>query len=102
MPPLERKVTHKVVKVDYTALAESHQHRLTHETAVRQPFLDLLRATARPRSPTVKAEFPVSGTHGGLIIVDAPMRNGLFSRHQSRDECLATLRHQIRGRTERS
>ena len=81
MPTLELKPTHKLVQAYYAALAQFDQHRVTRETAVRQPFLDLLRAAASPRGLTVEAEFPMSGTRGHRIIVDAALRDAFWRPH---------------------
>ena len=42
------KPTYKLVQTYYAALAQFDQHLVTRETAVRQPFLDLLRRGRRP------------------------------------------------------
>jgi hypothetical protein len=44
------KPTHKLVQPYCLILAQFDQHRVTRETAVGQPFLVLLRATAAQRS----------------------------------------------------
>jgi hypothetical protein len=64
VPALELKPNHKLVQSCYAALAQFDHHRVTRETAVRQPFLDLLRAAAGPRGLTVEADYPLSGARG--------------------------------------
>ena len=81
MLTLEFKPNHKLVQAYYAALAQFDQHRVTRETAVRQPFLDLLRAVAGPRGLTVEAEFPMSGTRGHRIVVDAALRDAFWRPH---------------------
>jgi len=44
MPTLELPPSHKLVKAYYAALAQFDLDHVSHETAVRLPFLDLLRA----------------------------------------------------------
>lgn len=81
MPTLELKPNHKLVQSYYAALAQFDQHRVTRETAVRQPFLDLLRAAAGARGLTVEAEFPMSGARGNRIILDAALRDAFWRPH---------------------
>ena len=52
------KPSHKLVQACYSALAQFDQHHVTRETAVRQPFLDLLRAAAGQRGWSLEPEFP--------------------------------------------
>ena len=78
MPTLELKPSHKLVQAYYAALAQFDRHLVTRETAVRQPFLDLLRAAAGPRGLTVEAEFPMSGARGHRIVVDAALRDAFW------------------------
>ena len=65
MPPAQRpdlKPSHKLVQAHYAALAQFHQHHVTREAAVRQPFLDLLRAAAGQRGWSLEPEFPMQGS----------------------------------------
>jgi predicted helicase len=64
------KPAHKLVQAYYAALAQFHQHHVTRETAVRQPFLDLLRAAAGQRGWSLEPEFPMQGSRGHRIVVD--------------------------------
>ena len=98
------KPTHKLVQAYYAALAQFDQHRVTRETAVRQPFLDLLRAAASPRGLTVEAEFPMSGARGHRIVVDAALRDAFWRLHgywepaQRAQPQPASLRHPPRSK----
>ncbi len=65
------KPTHKLVKAYYAGLAQFDLDHVIHETAVRQPFLDLLTACARQRGWNVEAEFAMPGAQGNRVVVDA-------------------------------
>jgi len=69
------KPSHKLVQAYYAALAQFDQHHVTRETAVRQPFLDLLRAAAGQRGWSLEPEFPMQGSRGHRIVVDAALRD---------------------------
>ena len=75
------KPTHKLVQAYYSALAQFDQHHVTRETAVRQPFLDLLRATAGQRGWSLEPEFPMQGNRGHRIVVDAALRDAFWRIH---------------------
>lgn len=77
----ELKPSHKLVRAYYASLAQLDQHGVTRETAVRQPFLDLLRAAAGARGLTVEAEFPMAGARGHRIVVDAALRDAFWRPH---------------------
>ena len=79
MPTLELKPNHKLIPSCYAALAQFDQHRVTRETGVRQPFLDLLRAAASPRGLTVETEFPGQGARSQPMTLAVALRDG-FSR----------------------
>jgi predicted helicase len=75
------KPTHKLVQAYYGALAQFDQHHVTRETAVRQPFLDLLRAAAGQRGWSLEPEFPMQGNRGNRIVVDAALRDNFWRVH---------------------
>jgi predicted helicase len=75
------KPTHKLVQAYYAALAQFDQHHVTRETAVRQPFLDLLRAAAGQRGWSLEPEFPMQGSRGHRIVVDAALRDAFWRVH---------------------
>jgi hypothetical protein len=75
------KPTHKLVQAYYAALAQFDQHHITRETAVRQPFLDLLRAAAGQRGWSLEPEFPMQGNRGHRIVVDAALRDAFWRIH---------------------
>ena len=75
------KPSHKLVQAYYAALAQFGQHHVTRETAVRQPFLDLLRAAAGQRGWSLEPEFPMQGSRGTRIVVDAALRDAFWRVH---------------------
>ena len=75
------KPTHKLVQAYYGALAQFDQHHVTRETAVRQPFLDLLRAAAGQRGWSLEPEYPMQGNRGNRIVVDAALRDAFWRVH---------------------
>ncbi len=75
------KPTHKLVQAYYAALAQFDQHHVTRETAVRQPFLDLLRTAAGQRGWSLEPEFPMQGSRGHRIVVDAALRDAFWRVH---------------------
>ena len=75
------KPTHKLVQAYYAALAQFDQHHITRETAVRQPFLDLLRTAAGQRGWSLEPEFPMQGNRGHRIVVDAALRDSFWRIH---------------------
>ena len=75
------KPTHKLVQAYYAALAQFDQHHVTRETAVRQPFLDLLRTAAGQRGWSLEPEFPMQGSRGHRIVVDAALRDTFWRVH---------------------
>jgi hypothetical protein len=99
------KPTHKLVQAYYAALAQFGQHYVTRETAVRQPFLDLLRAAASQRGWSLEPEFPMQGTRGHRVAADftdpnnrVQVVNTFFAYtqpiHQKWDEAVADFQHQ--------
>ena len=70
------KPNHKLVQAYYGALAQFDQHHVTRETAVRQPFLDLLRAAAGQRGWSLEPEYPMQGNRGKSLIEAAYRRVG--------------------------
>jgi hypothetical protein len=75
------KPTDKPVRAYYAALAQFDQHHVSCETAVRQPFLDLLRSAAARRGWSLEAEFPMQGSRGSRIVVDAALRDTFWRTH---------------------
>ena len=75
------KPTHKLVQAYYAALSQFDQHHVTRETAVRHPFLDLLRAAAGQRGWSLEPEFPMQGNRGNRIVVDAALRDAFWRVH---------------------
>ena len=75
------KPTHKLVQAYYGALAQFDQHHVSRETAVRQPFLDLLRAAAGQRGWSLEPEYPMQGNRGNRIVVDAALRDAFWRVH---------------------
>ena len=75
------KPTHKLVQAYYAALAKFDQHHVARETAVRQPFLDLLRAAAAQHGWSLEAEFPMQGFRGTRIVLDAALRDSFWRVH---------------------
>ena len=88
-----------VIFPNYAALAQFGQHHVTRETAVRQPFLDLLRAAAGQRGWSLEPEFPMQGSRGSRIVVDAALRDAFWRVHgyweakDSDDDLEAEVRH---------
>ena len=70
MPTLELKPANKLVLAHYAALAQFDQHHVTRETAVRQPFLDLLRAAAGPRRSAPFGTTTNRGRETGMMNAD--------------------------------
>jgi hypothetical protein len=75
------KPTHKLVQAYSGALAQFDQHHVSRETAVPQPFLDLLRAAAGQRGWSLGPEFPMQGNRGNRIVVDAALRDAFWRVH---------------------
>ena len=75
------KPTHKLVQAYSGALAQFDQHHVSRETAVRQPFLDLLRAAAGQRGWSLEPEYPMQGNRGNRIVVDAALRDAFWRVH---------------------
>ena len=72
------KPGHKLVQAYYAALAQFDQHHVTRETAVRQPFLDLLRAAAGQHGWSLEPEFPMQGI--GVFPVLDPAERRLLAQ----------------------
>ena len=70
MPSHELRPTHKLVQAYYAARAQFDRHRVTHESAVRQPFLDLLRAAAGPRRSAPFGTTTNRGRETGMMNAD--------------------------------
>ena len=73
MPTLNLKPTHKPIKSYYAALAQFANLGVTHETAVRAAFQDLLQHCARQAGWTLVPEHAVNPRRGRRIIVDGAL-----------------------------
>ena len=73
MPALNLKPTHKPIKSYYAALAQFANLGVTHETAVRAAFQDLLQHCARQAGWTLVPEHAVNPRRGRRIIVDGAL-----------------------------
>ena len=73
MPTLNLKPTHKPIKSYYAALDRFANLGVTHETAVRAAFQDLLQHCARQAGWTLVPEHAVNPRRGQRIIVDGAL-----------------------------
>ncbi|MDE0070571.1 MAG: N-6 DNA methylase [Caldilineaceae bacterium] len=73
MPTLSLKPTHKPIKSYYAALAQFANLGVTHETAVRAAFQDLLQHCARQVGWTLVPEHAVNPRRGRRIVVDGAL-----------------------------
>ena len=73
MPTLNLKPTHKPIKSYYAALDRFANLAVTHETAVRAAFQDLLQHCARQAGWTLVPEHAVNPRRGQRIIVDGAL-----------------------------
>ena len=73
MPTLNLKPTHKPIKSYYAALDRFANLGVTHETAVRTAFQDLLQHCARQAGWTLVPEHAVNPRRGRRIIVDGAL-----------------------------
>ncbi|MCY3897431.1 MAG: N-6 DNA methylase [Caldilineaceae bacterium] len=73
MPTLNLKPTHKPIKSYYAALDRFANLGITHETAVRAAFQDLLQHCARQAGWTLVPEHAVNPRRGRRIIVDGAL-----------------------------
>ena len=73
MPTLNLKPTHKPIKSYYAALDRFANLGVTHETAVRAAFQDLLQHCARQAGWTLVPEHAVNPRRGRRIIVDGAL-----------------------------
>ncbi len=73
MPTLNLKSTHKPIKSYYAALDQFANLGVTHETAVRAAFQDLLQHCARQAGWTLVPEHAVNPRRGRRIIVDGAL-----------------------------
>ncbi len=73
MPTLNLKPTHKPIRTYYAALHQFARLGITHETAVRGAFQELLAHCARQCKWTLVPEYGVSTGRGKRIVVDGAL-----------------------------
>ena len=81
MPPLNLKPTHKPVKSYYAALDRFAQLGITHETAVRAAFQDLLQLCARQCGWTLVPEHAINTRRDKRIVVDGALVDNFRLTH---------------------
>ena len=70
MKKLNLKPTHKPIRDYYEALKQYHQHNITHEGAVSNPFAFLLATCAKKVGVTLEPQHAMRSPKGNRIVID--------------------------------
>ncbi len=75
MEKLNLKPTHKPIRDYYEALEQYHQHNITHEGAVSNPFAFLLATCAKKIKGTLEPQHTMRSPEGNRIVIDGAILN---------------------------